>query len=374
MMASYVAAAMSCLFACKPSTPVSEDSAIVNLVDLTEMIDRYHRAQDSIAQIEEDKETACLKIMEGCDIQKYREPSPDDDYAFLEIPQFQHESLEAWVTAYNALVSNYDMTSLYELWARSEWAGGDVEPAVVSRDIAGFRTDIPLTDSVRVKLRNAQSEASGFIINPAKDATAIAKVRMAWDDLNDCLNAQLDQLYGAPDSVRERCLPVTLFGWREIREQPSWKALESIEDESERIEAFFKMMQEASTFEQQSQIALASYRVIPCCILAPTMRFMLGSGQYSKYQFALWFGWRSMMQVNYFGLSRDSTIADGLYNQYRKAAFLATLLHFDQNTADELANTNLLLFASYSNIVRNGSCIVGSDAILDEELIFGDDD
>ena len=223
-------------------------------------------------------------------------------------------------------------------------------------------------------LCNFQNEASRFIIDPVKDDIASGNVQAAWGGMNYCLNAPLDHLYGVPDSVKERHVPEVLFGWREIREQPSWKAMAAIENETERIEAFFKMMQEASTFEQQSQMALAAYGVVPTDVLAPTMRFMLGSGIYSKYQFALWFGWRSMTQVNFFGRSRDCTIADGLYNQYRKAAFLSTLLHFDQNTADELANTNLYLFAGQNNIVRNGNCLFGSDAILDEQLIFGDEE
>ena len=123
-MPFYIATAMLCMSACgaKNNAPVNEDPA-PTVVDLTEMIDRYHCAVDSIAQLGEGDDSVFVNIMEGCDIQQYREPSPDDDYAILEIPQFKHEGLEDWVTAYNGLLCGYNMTSLFELWARADWAG-----------------------------------------------------------------------------------------------------------------------------------------------------------------------------------------------------------------------------------------------------------
>lgn len=159
--------------------------------------------------------------------------------------------------------------------------------------------------------------------------------------------------------------------WTGIFESDEYGAIDTISDVSLRTIAMLDAVAVAGSFQRQCEFALASVGRIPFEVSVTLMRQLLESGKCSNYQFVLWLGWRSSMQYIFYGLSRDSQIADQLYNEVKNSAYASALKYSDANPDDLCARLNLEFFCSTGNITRNGEYANENGARTDFELVFG---
>lgn len=158
--------------------------------------------------------------------------------------------------------------------------------------------------------------------------------------------------------------------WTDILKSDEYEAIDSISDVRKRAVALLDAIAGAGSFEHQCELALASVERIPFEVSVTLLRQLLESGKYSKYQFVMWLGWRSSVQYIFYGLTRDSQIADQLYNSTKNCAFASALKYCDANPHDPCARLNLEFFCSTGNIVRMGNYANENDARMDYELVF----
>lgn len=312
-------------------------------------------------------------LNDGWDHECYEEAGPNSVHAFKEMPQLEHPELGQWVEQYNAWALTYDMISLAEKWSRLAGEDSDKEKRMAILDsIKAFRIEGLIAPEAKATILNLQKSLQKNITAIEWGNTEISYWPKETADKNgSTLNATLIEIMPDNQETGTEKVYETLLGWHQLLTSERWKAVTATEKGCE--ERFIKLLQSASTFDEQCQWALCGAKEFESDKAMAVMRALLRSGHYGEHLFALWFGWRTLTQIHYYGRSRDSVIADALYNEYRHMAFLTTLRYVDQHMDDNHALWQLTYLCEQDNINRNGSSLLGNDANIEYEIVFGED-
>lgn len=306
---------------------------------------------------------------------KYQGSNPLTPNIITEMPELEHPEMASWVRLYNDWITCHNIFSEISIFERAIFSANDEDDlqnlsfANLGTDIAAYPSEGLFDKEVTQAIKEVQSTATTFFSDfdhgkQPDDAILYMTINNLWDTI--------DSLYvmtwKRPDDEMYEAAVEAWTAWREQPDSTFWEGLG--EDEEEAIRLFSAAYEQAKTFDEKYALAMGAVRKLPDFIPLTAMRRLLESGEYSPCLPYLWLGWRSLLQVTYYGRSRDSDLADDLFNEYRKMAFLTILKYADQHPEDEQAKFQLFFIASYNNIVRNGSCLFGHDGNLEEMSIF----
>lgn len=305
---------------------------------------------------------------EGIDIYQYDIPGPQSDYLITDTFSIKDQSLYGACDRYNSYITVHNIWSQYELFCRYRDEGYLDGLVPIMENIMGFGTDALKDESVRENIEEAKVELCQEIGSTVFGSDGSGSVTH--------INAVISHLESSPlfnpASAKAQENAVTeQLSWHDYQESDYCKFISTVTDKDSLTVLFFDAVMGSDSFEEQCMIALNSVGKVPGEVVLPTMRELLMSGHYSKFEFLMWLGWRSAEQYFFFGPSRDAQIADELYNICRRNAFAATLRYCDNHPKDRTAMMILELFCSTGNIVRNGSYDFGNDAVPDYHLVFG---
>lgn len=257
----------------------------------------------------------------------------------------------------------------FEVWERTMFNHG--EYALVGNDsifyaLENVNTGKISEPEVKVKLRELGSEMvrtmHSYELNP-DDVDPFASYRKTEDELI----AGLFEKYAgnATDSVsvtawREKLVSVTGL------EQKRW--LEIVENnEADYMLDWMKAIENTEDFDRCCSLAIQGvqhgslYDPWQLTVLEQLME----SGRYSVVLPVVFSTWRCLFQYSYCGMSRDSIIPNYLFEHYRSKVSETMAAHLGRGeyTRNDLLSTISLLMQD--PIIRNGSCIMGSDAWLE---------
>lgn len=362
-------------FSCKNSTPAVSNQDYVKVcdnspVDLSDVIGRYKKTQVSpVAEIDE-------AVVEGFDPISYGTPRADSMFMITDLKSLSNFDPEVWKDAYNGLVMGADIWSWFEVWNRERFNGASVNHDSIKTEILAFDASCVWDSALQSELGDVQRYFVNFI-DLYKDGGVEETEKLdVWpvDKLN-AFSQQLGETLPSSDSEEaEAMFYVAYSDWKEEQYEPYWQRILSLDDGDKQINQFFDAIQNAATFDQQCRMALCGIMFLSPYAVLPIARTLLGSSKYSPHLFVLWFGWRSATQITYYGRSRDSIIADELFNLYRRKAFTTVLYYADQHPEDKLASFMLTPLLGLPNIVRNGECLFGNDANIDYDSLFGSEE
>jgi len=139
-----------------------------------------------------------------------------------------------------------------------------------------------------------------------------------------------------------------------------------------KFRTILREVKRAKTFDEQCAIALA------CCLSYESycevwslrlLRCLMESGRYSVLLERMWNVWKLLSQIDYCGLSRDSIIPNCSYDLVRKQIYMTVVKHLASHDGDDQAFVMSIFLAGRDGIIRNGSFIMGNDALLDLNIV-----
>lgn len=341
---------------------IETDEVSVNSVDLSEVVKKYWLVVNDTTE-------GANERLEGRPLSEYDIPGLDSDYA-LEKQDFQHKELADYVSMYNATIICYDIISQHEKYQR--W-GNELDRTSIAnlkKNISGFDLSRLEYEDVKKSIMLLQQCYDVFyekvLAGKAADEDDIMR---ANEQVGETLKRYLqDPLADCDSEMQNKILDATL-GWKDYASQPAWQSVLQASKEG-RDEVFLKAVLNAKTFDDQCALCMLAGRKVSYSAVLPVMRALMDAGEYSPMLYYLWRGWRALAQISYYGISRDSVLADEWYNEYRKKVFLTCLHQLDTHPDDLTASANVIMFLDTTNTVRNGSFIMGNDAPLECSDIF----
>ncbi len=264
---------------------------------------------------------------------------------------------------YNAYSFLFSISSDYEIWARAHMT--ESEPLVSTDSIVNaikqinskplgsfqkygenFRTEI-------IWLMNHTDEWSHDGRNPNAAFNKFDESMYPSMIIKD--SARLEHYFYLVDSLLEKYDYIQ-------------KEIASIKDDSKKFDAILEKIESTNDFEKKCAIALVCSSNYSTCMGVQSLELMaslLNSGKYSILLERMWIVWRAISQWLVVGQSRDAVIPNYNYNKVKKNIYMSIINHLKENPSDEDAAICGYVIISDINILRNGSCMYGNEAMID---------
>ena len=97
---------------------------------------------------------------------------------------------------------------------------------------------------------------------------------------------------------------------------------------------------------------------------------LMESGNYSPILHRIWITWRAISQGLYFGSSRDSSISNQYYNEYRKMCYVSCLKHIKSHPDDIYAMNCAAAIGGRTNMNRFGQNYFGNEAMIESFMMM----
>lgn len=99
-------------------------------------------------------------------------------------------------------------------------------------------------------------------------------------------------------------------------------------------------------------------------------RALMESGNYSPILHRIWITWRAINQGLYFGSSRDSSIPNQYYNEYRKMCYASCLKRIESHTDDIYAMNCAAAIGGRTNMNRFEQNYFGNEAKIERAMMM----
>lgn len=99
-------------------------------------------------------------------------------------------------------------------------------------------------------------------------------------------------------------------------------------------------------------------------------RALMESGNYSPILHRIWITWRAINQGLYFGSSRDSSIPNQYYNEYRKMCYVSCLKRIESHPDDIYAMNCAAAIGGRTNMNRFGQNYFGNEAMIERAMMM----
>lgn len=97
---------------------------------------------------------------------------------------------------------------------------------------------------------------------------------------------------------------------------------------------------------------------------------LMNSGKYSPILNRIWITWRAICQGVYFGSSRDSSIPNHFYNEYRKKCYTTCLERIARHPNDVFAMNCAAAIGGRTNMNRFGQNYFGNEAMIERAMML----
>ena len=97
---------------------------------------------------------------------------------------------------------------------------------------------------------------------------------------------------------------------------------------------------------------------------------LMESGNYSPILHRIWITWRAINQGLYFGSSRDSSIPNQYYNEYRKMCYVSCLKRIERRPDDIYAMNCAAAIGGRTNMNRFGQNFFGNEAMIERAMMM----
>ena len=97
---------------------------------------------------------------------------------------------------------------------------------------------------------------------------------------------------------------------------------------------------------------------------------LMESGNYSPILHRIWITWRAISQGLYFGSSRDSSIPNQYYNEYRKMCYVSCLKRIESHPDDIFAMNCAAAIGGRTNMNRFGQNYFGNEAMIESAMMM----
>lgn len=298
----------------------------------------------------------------------------EDTSFVLRVPEYANSKQPFLAFAedfYNSCALSWNVWSNYEVWYR------------------GHTTELSLSDDEVEKSIEAVS------VNIIKDKD----VRKAAQEFKDSL---LELMKSEPDDWNEDVSPMALLiSYGDVVESKTYKyyddeetfaaSLDSVIDiaegmvmdkfqhyldasEDDQVKVMLDKLSTCRSFDEQCSL----WRNWANCeksnsddgwIVTVGSALMEG-GKYSPLLHRIWVTWRAIVQGLNFGSSRDSSIPNQYYNEYRKMCYISCLKRIESHPDDIYAMNCAAAIGGRTNMNRFGQNYFGNEAMIERAMMM----
>lgn len=97
---------------------------------------------------------------------------------------------------------------------------------------------------------------------------------------------------------------------------------------------------------------------------------LMKSGNYNPDLHRIWITWRALCQSHFFGASRDSSIPNNFYNEFRKTCYISCLKRIEEHPKDIYAMNCAAALGGRTNMNRFGQNYFGNEAMIESAMMM----
>lgn len=334
-------------------------------VDLSDILDAYKWYQGS------DDENKDFEL-----IAKISPDLPEHGFYLFEDTSFvvrlpeemdpRHPVLSYAEDIYNTCNLGWNVWSNVEIWFRSQTADTPRTDEEVSKAIQNISADIikdeelrkaaqVFKDSMLILMKTSPEKwsddenAMGHLIS---FASKTEKKAFKYYDDEESFAAVLD-------SVLEKAESIAQERFRRYTEA----------DEESQLEVMLKELNSCKTFDEQCSLwrnwANCEKSMMEDDWLTAVGDRLMRSGNYSPLLGRIWLTWRALCQSTHFGMSRDSSIPNHYFNEYRRMCYISCLKRIERHPDDVFAIYCAYSTAGRTNLLRFGENMMGNDVLME---------
>lgn len=298
-----------------------------------------------------------------------------EDTAFvLRVPEYTDSKQPFLANAedfYNSCALSWNVWSNYEVWYRGHTADLLRYDEEVKRSIEAVSVNI-------IKDKEVRKAAQDF-----KDS--IIKLMKTEPDKWDEDTAPMDLLISFGDVVEskaykfyndEETFVASLDSVMDIAEGMVLDKFQHYLDASEddQIQVMLGELATCRNFDEQCSLwrnwANCDKSGIDDEWLLAVGCALMESGNYSPILHRIWITWRAIYQGLYFGSSRDSSIPNQYYNEYRKMCYVSCLKRIEKHPEDVYAMNCAAAIGGRTNMNRFGQNYFGNEAMIESAMMM----
>ena len=298
-----------------------------------------------------------------------------EDTAFvLRVPEYANSKQPFLANAedfYNSCALSWNVWSNYEVWYRGYTADLLRYDDEVKNSIKAVSVNI-------IKDKDVRKAAQDF-------ENSILKLMKTEPDKWDEDFSPIDLLISFGDVVEskaykfyddEETFVVSLDSVMDIAE---WMVMDKFQhyldaSEEEQIQVMLGELATCGNFDEQCSLwrnwANCDKSGIDDEWILAVGRALMESGNYSPILHRIWITWRAINQGLYFGSSRDSSIPNQYYNEYRKMCYASCLKRIESHTDDIYAMNCAAAIGGRTNMNRFGQNYFGNEAMIERAMMM----
>lgn len=298
-----------------------------------------------------------------------------EDTAFvLRVPEYTGSKQPFLANAedfYNSCALSWNVWSNYEVWYRGHTADLLRYDDEVKRSIEAVNVNIIKDKEVRkaaqdfkdslLKLMKSEPDDWGEDVNPMELLISFG----------DVVESKAYKFYDDEDTFVE-----SLDSVMDLAEGMVMDKFQHYLDASEddQVQVMLGELATCRNFDEQCSLwhnwANCDKSSIDDEWIAAVGSAMMESGNYSPILHRIWITWRAISQGLYFGSSRDSSIPNQYYNEYRKMCYVSCLKRIERHPDDIYAMNCAAAIGGRTNMNRFGQNYFGNEAMIERAMMM----
>ena len=298
----------------------------------------------------------------------------EDTSFVLRVPEYANSKQPFLANAenfYNSCALSWNVWSNHEVWYRGHTADLLRYDDEVKRSIEAVNVNIIKDKEVRkaaqdykdslLKLMKTEPDDWGEDVNPMELLISFG----------DVVESKAYKFYDDEDTFVE-----SLDSVMDISEGMVLDKFQHYLDASEddQIQVMLGELATCRTFDEQCSLwrnwANCDKSSIDDEWIAAVGSALMESGNYSPILHRIWITWRAISQGLYFGSSRDSSIPNQYYNEYRKMCYVSCLKRIERHPDDIYAMNCAATIGGRINMNRFGQNYFGNEAMIERAMMM----
>ena len=273
---------------------------------------------------------------------------------------------------YNSCALTWNVWSNYEVWYRMHTANYLCNDDEIVQSIKSVSVDIIKNKDVRLAARHFKDSLLLAMGTPPDglDENYEFPIDLLMS-FSGVIESKAYKFYDDEESFVDSLDSITTIA-ESMAKDKFQRYLDANEDEQVHV-----MLNELATcrnFDEQCSLwrswANCEKSVIDEEWIIAVGRILMRSGLYSPILHRVWLTWRALSQVLYFGSSKDSSIPNNYYNEYRKMCYITCLKHIENFPDDIFAMNCAAVLGGRTNMNRFGQNNFGNEAMTEEMMIM----
>lgn len=334
-------------------------------VDLTDILQAYELYQKSSA---DEQESILFSFVdeEMCE----GEVTLFEDTSFvIRLPEYRDSKIPFLAVAeefYNNCSFAWNIWSNFEVWYRGKTAGDLRSDKDIIQSIRAF--DLKTIRDVELN-KAAQSYRDSILVLMSMGLDEWDDAHNAWNVRGtyiDVITKKACRFYEDRDEFQDRYNIIVDFA-EGLGDDKFSHFVNTNEDEQ--LKVMLSELNTCANFDEQCSLwrrwANSKESKGEESWLVAVGNKLMESGNYNPNLNRIWITWRTLCQIYYCGVSKDSVIPNPFYNQYRRICYQTCLKRIENHPDDIFAMNCAASLSGNPNVIRIGDFPNGNDAVID---------